>query len=68
MASMNAQGNVFQEIVQIKKAMSSMQHELNALKETLQERLLSEDDRKAIDETLKAEKQGKLRSMKAVFG
>lgn len=29
---------------------------------------LSEDDKKAIDETLKAEKIGKLKSMKEVFG
>ena len=29
---------------------------------------LSEDDKKSIDKTLKAEKAGKLKSMKQIFG
>ena len=44
------------------------EQEIDFIKDIFEDRILSKDDKKAIDETLKAEKVGKLKSMKEVFG
>ena len=45
-----------------------MKQEMDFIKDIFEDRILSEDDKKAIEETLKAEKLGKLKSMEEVFG
>lgn len=62
------QHSVMQEIVELKKVVIDMKQEIDFIKDIFEDRILSEDDKKAIDETLKAEKSGKLKSMKEVFG
>ena len=62
------QQNMMQEIIELKKVVIDMKQEMDFIKDIFEDRILSEDDKKAIDETLKAEKVGKLKSMKEVFG
>jgi len=45
-----------------------MKQDIDFIKDVFEDKYLSEEDKKAIDETLKAEKAGKLKSMKEVFG
>lgn len=56
------------EIAEIKKMVAGMKEELDFIKDAFEDRYLSEEDKRAIDQTLKAEKAGKLKSMKQVFG
>jgi len=68
MGEIVSQKNIMEEIQDIKSIVTDMKQELDFIKDRFEDRFLSEDDKKAIDETLKAEKEGKLKSMKEVFG
>ena len=48
--------------------LASVEKKVDYIMEYIEDTKLSEDDKKAIDETLKAEKLGKLKTMKEVFG
>jgi len=48
--------------------LASVEKKVDYIMEYIEGTKLSEDDKKAIDETLKAEKLGKLKTMKEVFG
>jgi len=61
------QATVISEIGELKKVVVDMKQEIDFIKERFEDRILSEDDKKAIDETLEAEKAGKLKSMDEVF-
>ena len=63
-----AETKLLHEIAELKKVVIEMKHEMDYLKDIVEDKYLSEDDKIAIDETLKAEKAGKLKSMKEVFG
>jgi len=63
-----SQQSIIQEIINLKKIVIDMKQEVDFIKDIFEDRILSEDDKKAIEETLKAEKLGKLKSMKEVFG
>ena len=63
-----AETNVLHEIAELKKMVVDIKQEVDFIKDVFEDRYLSEDDKKAIDETLKAEKAGKLKSIKEVFG
>ena len=45
-----------------------MKQDINFIKDVFQDKYLSKEDKKALEETLKAEKAGRLKSMKEVFG
>ena len=62
------QQNIMQEIIELKKVVIDMKQEMDFIKDIFEDRILSEDDKKAIDDTIKAEKSGNLKSMKEVFG
>ena len=68
MIETKSQHNVIQEIIELKKVVIDMKQGVDFIKDIFEDRILSEDDKKAIDKTLKAEKIGKLKSMKEVFG
>ncbi|MBI3036043.1 hypothetical protein HYY71_07020 [Candidatus Woesearchaeota archaeon] len=53
---------------QILDKLNRVEKTMSQILEYMADSKLSEDDKKAIDETLKAEKLGKLKSMKEVFG
>ena len=53
---------------QILGKLASVEKKVDYIMEYIEGTKLSEDDKKAIDETLKAEKLGKLKTMKEVFG
>ena len=53
---------------QILGKLASVEKKVDYIMEYIEDTKLSEDDKKAIDETLKAEKLGKLKTMKEVFG
>ena len=61
------QDTVINEIGELKKVVISMKQEIDFIKDIFKERILSDDDKKAIDETLEAEKTGNLKSMDEVF-
>lgn len=61
------QDTVISEIGELKKVVVDMKQEIDFIKERFEDRILSEDDRKAIDKTLEAEKAGKLKSMDEAF-
>ena len=63
-----AETKVLHEIAELKKMVFGIKQEVDFIKDVFEDRYLLEDDKKAIDETLKAEKAGKLKSMKQVFG
>ena len=63
-----ADTKVLHEIAALKKVVIGMKQEMEYIKEIVEDKYLSEDDKRAIDETIKAEKAGKLKSMKEVFG
>ena len=56
------------EISELKKMVSGIKQEVELIKDFFEDKYLSKEDKKAIDKTLKAEKAGKLKSMKEVFG
>ena len=53
---------------QILGKLASVEKKVDYIMEYIEGTKLSEDDKQAIDETLKAEKLGKLKTMKEVFG
>ena len=53
---------------QIISKLESMEKNINYIKEHIKDLRLSDDDKKAIDEALKEEKEGKLLSKDQVFG
>ena len=53
---------------QILSRLDRVEKTMGQILEYMEDSKLSKDDKKAIDETLKAEKLGKLESMKEVFG
>ncbi|MEK6983869.1 MAG: hypothetical protein AABX33_04815 [Nanoarchaeota archaeon] len=53
---------------QILSRLDRVEKTMGQILEYMEDSKLSEDDKRAIDETLKAEKLGKLKSMKEVFG
>ena len=61
------QDTVISEIGKLKRVVIDMKEEIDFIKDRFQDRILSSDDKKAIDETLKAEKTGNLKSMDEVF-
>ena len=63
-----AEAKLMGEIAELKKMVVGMKQDIDFIKDVFEDRYLSEEDKKAIDETLKAEKAGKLKSMKEVFG
>ncbi len=67
MAETKFQDSVMHEIGELKKVVVDMKQEVDFIKDRFKDRILSEDDKKAIDETLEAEKSGKLKSMDDAF-
>ena len=63
-----AEIKLLNEITELKKLVVDMKVEVDFIKDIFEDRYLSEDDKKSIEQTLKAEKTGKLKSMKEVFG
>lgn len=61
------QDTVISELGKLKKVVVDMKGEIDFIKDRFEDRILSDDDRKAIDKTLEAEKAGKLKSMDEVF-
>jgi len=61
------QTNIMNEIGSIKKVVFDIKQELDFIKDVFEDKFLSGDDKKAIDETLEAEKKGELKSMEEVF-
>ena len=53
---------------QILSKLESMEKRIDYIMEYIEDTKLSEDDKKALRETLKEEKEGKLLSKKQVFG
>lgn len=66
MAEMITQQNIIKEVIELKRVVIDMKQEMDFIKEIFQDKILSEEDKKAIDQTLKAEKADKLKSMKEV--
>ena len=63
-----AETKVLSEISELKKMVFGMKQDINFIKDVFQDKYLSKEDKKALEETLKAEKAGRLKSMKEVFG
>ena len=63
-----AEANVLNELSDLKKMIFGMKQDIDFIKEVFEDRYLSEDDKKALDETLRAGKVGKIKSMNEVFG
>lgn len=61
------QNNLMHEIEEIKKVVIGMKHEIDFIKDKFDDRFLSDDDKRSIDETLEAEKKGELKTMNEVF-
>ena len=60
---------VLDRLSHMEKGINSMKQELDLIKERIiDDAILSEDDKKALDEALKEEKEGKLLSKNQVFG
>ena len=60
---------VLDRLSHMEKGINSMKQELDLIKERIiDDAMLSDDDKKALDEALKEEKEGKLLSKNQVFG
>ncbi len=60
---------VLKRLLHLEKGIDTMKQEVNLIKErVVDDSILSEDDKKALDESLKEEKEGKLLSKDQVFG
>ena len=53
---------------QILNKLESMEKKVDYIMDYIEDTILSEDDKKALEEALKEEKEGKLLSKKQVFG
>jgi len=67
MAKTKSQSDIRNEIGQLKKAVTDMKQKVDFIKDVFEDKFLSNDDKKAIDEALKAKKHGKLKSMEEAF-
>jgi len=63
-----AETRVLTEIAELKKMVFGMKQDIDYIKDVFEDKYLSVEDKKAIDDTLRAEKAGKLKSMKDIFG
>ena len=63
-----AEAKVLSELSELKKMVFGLKKDIDFIKDVFEDKYLSEDDKQAIDEALDAEKSGKLKSMKQVFG
>ena len=61
------QKEMAKDIRLIKRAVISMKGEIEYIKDRFQDRLLSAEDKKTLDEALEAERKGKLKGMDEVF-
>lgn len=60
---------ILERLLHMEKGIDTMKQEVNLIKEkVVDDVILSEDDKKALDESLKEEKEGKLLSKDQVFG
>ena len=60
---------VLKRLSYLEKGINTMKQEVNLIKErVVDDSILSEDDKKALDESLKEEKEGKLLSKDQLFG
>ena len=60
---------VIERLSYLEKGINTMKREIGLIKEkVVDDAILSEDDKKAIDEALKEEKEGKLLSKDKLFG
>ena len=60
---------VLKRLINMEKGINSMKQEIDLIKErVVDDSILSEDDKEALDEALKEEKEGKLLSKDQVFG
>ena len=63
------QKRILDRLSHMEKGINIMKEEIGLIKERIvDDSILSEDDKKAIDEALKEEKEGRLLSKKQVFG
>ena len=63
------QKKILDRLSNVEKGINIMKEEIGLIKEKIvDDSILSEDDKKAIDEALKEEKEGRLLSKKQVFG
>jgi len=67
MSEAKISNDITEDIDILKKTMSEMKNEIDHIKSVLDDKFLSEADKTVIDETLRAEKEGKLVSMDDVF-
>ncbi len=67
MAELKLERDAINDIGEIKKIIIDMKQTIDFVVERYQDRFLSDDDKRAIDETLSAKKEGKLKSMNEVF-
>ena len=69
MAETTFEKQVLKRLLHLEKGINTMKQEVNLIKERIvDDSILSEDDKKALDESLKEEKEGKLLSKEQVFG
>ena len=62
------EAKVLSELSELKKMVFGLKQDIDFIKDVFEDKYLSEEDKQAIDEALDAEKSGKLKSMKQVFG
>ena len=63
-----AEAKVLSELSELKKMLFGLKKDMDFIKDVFEDKYLSEEDKQAIDGALDAEKSGKLKSMKQVFG
>jgi hypothetical protein len=69
MAEATFEKQVLKRLLHLEKGINTMKQEVNLIKErVVDDSILSEDDKEALDESLKEEKEGKLLSKDQVFG
>ena len=57
-----------QELATVKKEVKELKVEMVSLKEAFEDHILTEDEKKMIDNTIKTKKEGKLSTHKQLFG
>ena len=67
MQQVEFQTKVIDGLTSINQTIVSIKHDVDALKEKMEDVMLSEDDKAAIDEALLEEKEGKLLKGEEVF-
>lgn len=66
--SMETQKAMLHEIESVKKDMVTLKSQVNSITDKFSDRMLSKDDKKALDAAIKAYKNKKLKSFNDVFG